>query len=135
MRTFRALNLCGLALVFTFALHLYADQTSINKAPQAKPQSATVSCKVLEVHISAQPPAMAVLFNQAESSDHDHLSDLLKQYSGKAVHFKAGSGDWHAATVIRMKDCFGRGLLLVPAGTAELKEKEQFSVRFGETEK
>ena len=135
MRTFRALNLCGLALVFTFALHLYAGQTSTNKATQAKPQPATISCKVLEVHVSEQPPVMAVLFNQAESSDHDHLSELLKQYSGKAVHFKAGSADWHAATVVRMKDCFGRGLLLVPAGTVELKEKEEFSVRFGEAAK
>jgi hypothetical protein len=135
MRTYRTLNLCGLALIFTFVLHLYADQTSTNKAPQAKPESATISCKALEVHASDQPPVMAVLFNQAESSDHDRLSDLLKQYSGKTVHFKAGSADWHAATVIRMKDCFGRGLLLIPAGTAELKEKEEFSVRFGEAAK
>lgn len=135
MRLFRSFNLASLSLVLAVALCASADQTPANKPPKPSSDAATVLCKVLEMHASELPAVVAVLFHQGDTGDRDHLSDLLKQYSGKSVYFKSGAGEWRAATVIRLGDCFGRGLLLMPAGSPGLKDKDEFSLRFREPSK
>jgi hypothetical protein len=132
VRLFRLFNLTGLTVVLVVALCASADQTPANKPSKTSSDTATVQCRVLEMHASEQPAVMAVLFHQGDTSDRDRLSDLLKQYSGKSVYVKSGAGDWHPATVIRLGDCFGRGLLLMAAGSNGLKDKEEFSLRFRE---
>lgn len=135
MRLFRLFKLASLTLLLAVALCASADQTPANKPSKPSSDTATVLCKVLEIHASEQPAVVAVLFHQGDTSDRDRLSELLKQYSGKSAYLKNSAGEWRAVTIIRLGDCFGRGLLLMPAESAGLKDKEEFSLRFREPAK
>jgi hypothetical protein len=46
-----------------------------------------------------------------------------------SVEFQTADGAWHPATAFRLKNCFGRGLLIFPAGSAQLEEKAEFLLR------
>jgi hypothetical protein len=41
-----------------------------------------------------------------------------------------GDGSWQRATVVRLKSCFGRGLLILPPGEPALKDGETFLLKF-----
>jgi hypothetical protein len=71
-----------------------------------------------------------VIFHQSVKEDQAALSNLLKENEGATIEWKCGDEKWHAATVMRLKSCFGRGLLLVPAGSAVPKEGETFLLKF-----
>lgn len=110
-----------------FALFTGATEVA-SLAPTLAPE--TVACRVLEVHTATQPGVTLLVFHQREANDRARLGTLLRERDGAAVQFQTPDGQWHAATVLRLKSCFGRGLLLFPAGTAPLAEKDEFTLRF-----
>jgi hypothetical protein len=83
-----------------------------------------IPCRVLEAHAAASPAVTVVLFHQQEKVDQDRLASLLREKTESPVMVKTGNAEWISATVIRLKDCFGRGLLLFPAGAQAPKEGE-----------
>jgi len=91
-----------------------------------------VSCRVLESHTSTERGVTILIFHQSSKEDQAGLSNLPKQNEGAAVEWKSGGEKWHPATVMRLKSCFGRGLLLVPAGSVAPKEGENFLLKFPE---
>ena len=90
----------------------------------------TVACRVLEVHSTRAPGVSVVVFHQRDESQRDQLAALLREQSGSSVQFQTRDRQWHEATVLRLKSCFGRGLLLFAAGTAQLAEKDELTLRF-----
>lgn len=96
----------------------------------AQTHQSTVACRVLEAHASEQPAVTVVVFHQRDKQDQASLSSLLQQHSGERVDVQANGGKWQTATVVRLKSCFGRGLLLLPNGTVQLKDGDEFFLRF-----
>jgi hypothetical protein len=70
------------------------------------------------------------IFHQRDKADGQRLGELLLVHSGEEMEFETRDGRRHRATVIRLKSCFGRGLLLFSATRSELVEKEDFQLRF-----
>lgn len=110
-------------IVATIALLAILVQAS--PEPQAPPQDA-VACRVLEAHTSQQLGLTVVVFHHREEGERARLTAFLRERSGASVRFETADGKWHDATVLRLKSCFGRGLLLFSAGTAQLAEKDDF---------
>jgi hypothetical protein len=100
--------------------------------PQAvSPPQSTVACRVMEVFVAERVGATAVIFHQRDKADGPRLGDLLVAHSGEEVEFQTSDGRWHRATVVRIRSCFGRGMLLFRLGEARLTEKQEFVLRFG----
>jgi hypothetical protein len=89
-----------------------------------------VQCRVLESHASKQPAAEFVVFHQRDKQDQSRLSALLQQHSGAVVDLQISGGNWQSATVVRLKSCFGRGLLVLPPDALMPKDGDTFLLRF-----
>jgi hypothetical protein len=89
-----------------------------------------IRCRAMEVFTARQLGTTAVIFHQLDKADAPSLSELLKAYSASEVEFETRDGRKHRATIMRMKTCFGRGLLLFPSGEAGLGENDEFMLRF-----
>lgn len=89
-----------------------------------------VICRVLEAKTVERMKVAVVLFHQAQKSDGERLGQLLRQHDGASVEFETRDARPHAATVLRLGACFGRGLLVFPAGEARLAKQDQFWLRF-----
>jgi hypothetical protein len=113
---------------------VHVSATKGAKAPLTSGESKTIACRVLEAHISAERGVTIVIFHQSAREDQECLSNLLKQNTGATVEWQSGNASWHAATVVRLKSCFGRGLLIVPAGGETPKDGETILVKFPEAE-
>lgn len=101
------------------------------KAAAARPADGNVvECHALEMHSNPQPAVSIVVFNQKIKDDHERLSDLLKDNEGASVEIKTADGKWHAASVARLKSCFGRGLLFFSGGASPIQERDDFVLRF-----
>lgn len=98
--------------------------------PNSVAASNVVACSVLEVHSLAQPAVTVVVFHQRDKADKERLGNLLKRPSDSSAEFQTTDGTWHAAAVARLKSCFGRGLLIFPAGSAHLAGRDNFLLRF-----
>lgn len=90
----------------------------------------TIACRAMEVFVAERIGATAIIFHQRDKVDGPRLGELLMAHSGEEVEFETRDGRWHRATVVRMKSCFGRGLLLFAAGEATLAAKDEFVLRF-----
>ncbi len=99
-------------------------------SPARKASDLIVACRVLEVETSAHPQLTLVVFHHREDKDRDRLGTLLKQLSGASVAFQAADGTWHDASVVRLKSCFGRGLLLFATGEAKFTARDTFLLKF-----
>jgi hypothetical protein len=103
-------------------------------APQSAPPSATaggaIVCRVLEAHTSEPEGVALVIFHQGEKSEGLRLGELLRAHDGARVEFETSDGRAHPATLFRLSTCFGRGLLVFPAGSAQLAKREQFWLKF-----
>ncbi len=93
-------------------------------------QQNVVACRVLEAHTSPQFRLTVVVFHHRDEKERGRLGTLLRERSGATVEFQAADGAWHSATVLRLKSCFGRGLLLFPAGTAQLTDRDELVLKF-----
>ncbi len=97
---------------------------------QRKAGEETIVCRVMEAFVAERLGATAVIFHQRDKADGPRLGELLLAHSGAEMEFETGDGKRHHATVVRMKSCFGRGLLLFAAREAKLAEKDDFVLRF-----
>jgi hypothetical protein len=123
----RIVRFLAAAMIPAFCLAVTVDDKT--SRPAAAPEEIIV-CRVLEVHSSAPLHITMAVFHQDQRKDSQHLADLLRQHSETAVEFETNERVWHGATVVRLKSCFGRGLLLFPEGTTQLAEKGTFLLKF-----
>ncbi len=100
-----------------------------NPTPQA-PSDMAIACRVLEVHTSPQQQITVVVFHQQDQKDGARLGALLRRHSEASVEFQTADGAWHPATVMRLKSCFGRGLLLFPSSVTQLTGGAGFILQF-----
>jgi hypothetical protein len=115
------------AWIFLFASQTWTAQES-HSAPAAG--SEVIACRVLEAHTSRRPETTVAVFHQKDDKDRARLGGFLRKQPEMSVEFQTADGAWHPATVFRLKSCFGRGLLVFPAGSAQLEEKGEFLLRF-----
>ena len=120
------LAIASLAAALQFATSSFG--ASSHQAPAAAGE--TVACRVLEAHTLKGPGLAVAVFHQRDEKDRERLGSLLRQHPEAAVEIQTADGAWHAVTVLRLKSCFGRGLLLLPSGTAQLAEKSEFLLKF-----
>ncbi|HXK12823.1 MAG TPA: hypothetical protein VMT70_24530 [Vicinamibacteria bacterium] len=90
------------------------------------PPAPALACRALEVHEDARLGLTIVVFHQRDDADQVRLATLLRGHEGAEVDFRTGDGASHAATLMRLKSCFGRGLLLFPTGGTRLHERDEF---------
>lgn len=92
--------------------------------------AAEVACRALEVRRDEAKTVTVVVFHHAGEKSRSPLSELLRAHSGAVVEVTAEGtpGVAWRGTVFRLKSCFGRGLLLLPA-TATLGEGAVFRLR------
>jgi hypothetical protein len=112
-------------------------QQSAAKAGATSPanhEAHLVECRVLEAHQTSERGVTIVIFHQEAREEHQRLADLLKRYSGGNVEWQRSDGQWAPATVIRLKSCFGRGLLVIPAAAGAPEDGEGFVLKFPETD-
>jgi hypothetical protein len=98
----------------------------------SKPENETITCRVIEVFQAERLGVRAILFHQRDKADGPRLGTLLLAHSGEEMEFETRDGQRHRAEVFRAKSCFGRGLMLVPAGEVKLGEKDEFTLRLPE---
>lgn len=126
----RVFVLVGLLSLLALAATAQTGDSSLAQTASSSQQS--VACRVMEVFVAERLGVNAVLFHQRDKADGPKLGELLLAHSGEDVEFGTRDGRWHRATLVRMKSCFGRGLLLFAAGEAKLAEKDDFVLRFPE---
>jgi hypothetical protein len=95
-----------------------------------KPKGNRITCRAMEVFVSQPLGVTAVIFHQSEKSDGPRLGELLLAHTGEQVEFETPDGKKHAATVERVKNCFGRGLLLFRTEEAGISANQDFVVHF-----
>lgn len=93
--------------------------------------SNVVTCRVLEVHANKEPGVVLVIFHQRDKQDQPRFAALLKQSTGGTIQIRPAGAQWKSASVIRLKSCFGRGMLILPPGTS-LKEHADLVVKFSD---
>jgi hypothetical protein len=99
--------------------------------PISPPASgAAVACRALEVKTAEKLGVTLVLFHQASKDDGARLGQLLQRNDGVSVEFETSDGRSYTATLFRLGTCFGRGLLVFPAGSARIVKQEQFWLKF-----
>ena len=106
-----------------------APATAQPAATSAAPPTPLVACRVLEVHADATLGVTVVVFHHRDDADRARVGAILRAHDGAATEFQTSDGASHPATVMRLKSCFGRGLLLFRAGVATLAEKDEFLLR------
>jgi hypothetical protein len=89
-----------------------------------------ITCRVIEAHAGAHPAVVAVVFHQAEKADQPRLGSLLREHSGEQAEVQIGGETQTGVSVFRLKSCFGRGLLLLPANAPPLKDGATFVLKF-----
>jgi hypothetical protein len=99
-------------------------------ATVGQPAPRYVNCHALEAHTNAQPAVIVVVFTQRDKPDHARLSDLLKESDSAAVELRTIDGKWHKATLVRLRTCFGRGMLFLAADSGAPHDRENFLLRF-----
>ena len=127
---FRTLSYVGASAVLVFIASEISAQQLQYRPPEQNPR--VVICKVMETHASREPAVSVLVFHQRDRADAERLKELLqKSVDGGTVEFRAGeNSQWRPAAVARLKSCFGRGLLILPAGPEPLAAGETFLLRF-----
>jgi hypothetical protein len=118
MHELKVLSVLAAAAAFLWLLAPAPGAKVIPWAPPVPEEG--LACRALEVHTSEQPAVTVVIFHQREKKDSERLGALLREYAQTQVEFQTADGAWHNAAMMRLKTCFGRGLLLFPAGSAPL---------------
>jgi hypothetical protein len=114
------------AWIFLFASQTWTAQES-HSAPAAG--SEVIACRVLEAHTSRRTETTVAVFHQKDDKDRARLAGFLRKQPEMSVEFQTADGAWHPATVFRLKSCFGRGLLIFAAGTAQLGTGDTFLLK------
>ena len=96
--------------------------------PAAAPDAGTIACRALETHTDDELKVTVVVFHQRDEAQRSQLAALLREHSGAMVEVQSGDGAWRRARLVRLKSCFGRGLLMLPA-PAPFSDRAQFVLR------
>ena len=96
---------------------------------EKKAENETITCRVVEAFEAGRLGVRAVVFHQRDRADGPRLGALLLAHSGEEMELETTGGRRYRATVFRVKSCFGRGLVLVPAGKLRLGEDDEFTLR------
>ena len=91
-------------------------------------QSGSIACRVMERHTDKEHSTVLILFHQRDKPDQPKLKEFLLQHDGGAIQIQINSGEWQKATVWRIRNCFGRGLLVLPDNGSP-KEHATFTIR------
>jgi len=83
----------------------------------------------MEAHTSDRNGITIVIFHQRDSADAVRLSEMIHALDGKSVRFEKADAKPHSATLFRLKSCFGRGLLLFPASSAQIAAGDEFELQ------
>jgi hypothetical protein len=102
---------------------------SQGQAAETNVESGPIVCKVIEVFEEPKLGVRVVLFHQRGKTDGPRLGSLLLEHSGKEVILETPGGGHFQPIVFRVKSCFGRGLMLIPAGRLKLEKNDQFTIR------
>jgi len=96
--------------------------------PQAAtpPAAVNVAFRALETHTDDE--VTVVVFHQWDEAQRSQLATLLREHSGAMVEVQAADGAWQRARMVRLKSCFGRGLLMLPA-PAPFSDRAEFALR------
>ena len=114
-----------LSVVFTTA---FLTLPVLPVAQAAPPDAETIACRALEAHTDNELKVTAIVFHQRDQVQRAELATLLRGHSGEWVEVQAADGTWRRAHMLRLKSCFGRGLLLLPA-PAPISEGGDFVLR------
>jgi len=110
------------------ALLLMWPILSGSQAAPASAQVETIACRALEVHSDEELKVTVAVFHQRDEGQRSPLAALLREHSGAMVEVQAGDGTWRRARMVRLKSCFGRGLLLLST-PAPFSERGEFLLR------
>jgi hypothetical protein len=127
------MRLQSLSLKLALLLLAFAPQVArAQSAAQATHPAASnvVACRIMEVHANKDPGVVLVIFHQRDKRDQPRFAALLKQSTGGTIQIRPAGAQWQTASVIRLKSCFGRGMLVMPAGTTSPKERADILVKF-----
>jgi hypothetical protein len=126
----RTLLHLGIPVGFWLLLPAAGAQQLQHRPAEQSPR--VVACRVREAHRSRDPAAGLVVFSQHDKADAERFRTLLRNaQEGGAVEFQSSErGAWQPASVVRLKSCFGRGLLVLPPGSAPPAEGSSFLLRF-----
>jgi len=130
MKGIRRYSISTIAVAFSLGLFAFLGVAAGSNQDATSAAANSVQCRVLESHVSKQPAAELVVFHQRDKPDQPRLSALLQQYSGKVVDVQINDGNWQSATVVRLKSCFGRGLLVFPPDAPMPEDDGTFLLRF-----
>ena len=124
-----------LAALMAFAIPVFqpsgarATQQSAPTHPAtARGENVPIACRVMERHVDKERGIILILFHQRDKPDQPRLKDFLVQHDGGTIEIQTGSAEWQKVTVWRIRNCFGRGLFVVPDNAAP-KEKTIFKIR------
>jgi hypothetical protein len=106
-----------------------ASQGTQAQATLTKAGNGPVVCSVMETFEEGRLGVRAIVFHQRDKADGPRLGSLLLAHSGEEMELETTGGRRYRATVFRVKSCFGRGLVLVPAGKLRLGEDDEFTLR------
>lgn len=118
--------------VLAVALAIAVSPLTARQAPahaNAAPESNVVECRAVEVHASAAPAALFVIFRQRQKQDQPRLAALVKENSGSDAEVQI-AGAWSKVELFRLRTCFGRGMLIFPSAALQLKDGDTFHIRF-----
>ncbi len=102
--------------------------TRAQAMPPPTADAGTIACRALEAHTDDELKVTVVVFHQREEAQRAPLATLLREHSGEMVDVQAGDGAWRRARLVRLKSCFGRGLLMLPA-PAPFSDRAEFVLR------
>ncbi|HYN15609.1 MAG TPA: hypothetical protein VES66_07460 [Terriglobales bacterium] len=118
-------------IAFVLVAPLFLILPVLSQAQAAPPATAadtgTIACRALEAHTDDDLKVTVVVFHQRDEAQRSRLATLLRGHSGAMVEVQASDGVWRRARLLRLKSCFGRGLLLVPA--APFSDRAEFLLR------
>jgi hypothetical protein len=130
MKRSRRFSITTTAVAFSLGLFAFLAIAAGSNQTATHPATNLVQCRVLESHASKQPAAGFVVFHQHDKQDQPRLSALLQQYSGTVIDLQINGGSWQSATVVRLKSCFGRGLLVFAPDAPMPQDGGTFLLRF-----
>ena len=119
----------GVPAIFLIVLPATAQEPQHRPAEQSP---RVVACRVKETHASRDPAVGLVVFGQRDKADSERFHALLRRaQEGGPVEFQASEGaTWQQARIVRLRSCFGRGLLILAGGAAAPAEGSTLLVRF-----
>ena len=120
----------SLAVLLAVVAMTAAFLTAVRKMPGQVPATReSIACRVIESKTAETLGVALVVFHHAEAASREPLSAFLENHDGARVEFQTAGGDWQPATVFRLKNCFGRGLLAFPAQRVSLARDQTFLIR------